>query len=79
MLAHFIIMDSDYISSPVAFLVQTGDETVPSMWSEKGPVITTDIKKGASFELSMDRAVMSSGGHFFPILSDKIAGCQILR
>lgn len=44
MLAHFIIMDSDYISSPVAFLVQTGDETVPSMWSEKGPVITTDIK-----------------------------------
>lgn len=44
MLVHFIIMDSDYISNPVALLVQTGDETVPSIWSERGPVITTDIK-----------------------------------
>ena len=50
MLAHFIIMDSDYISSPVAFLVQTGDETVPSMWSEKGPVITTEPEKIDSYQ-----------------------------
>ena len=49
MLVHFIIMDSDYISSPVAISVQTGDETVPYTRSERGPVITMDIKIRGKF------------------------------